>query len=314
MEKASSYLLNNQYSDAIDEWQQVLKYQPDNQQAKGFIADAQTKMKPEVDKHFAAGKKYAKKGDSLEALNEWNLALQIDPNNDDVKEAIKGLKAIKKDRVKALVAQAEDYVEAKDFSDAILSFKKAREIDPDNSKVKKRLKQLLGKQSDESDSIYAKAEKNYGNGDLKEALKDLQEAKQIDPSDSKIAGFLFKVQKDITVKVKDLDSDGTDLFNSGNKDKALEKFQEVLKLKSNDDTANDYVKQLTGQQSQAKVDAEKAKGLYYEGVDLYINGKISEAIGKWQACLEADPGNVNAQANIDKAKAKLQSIEKLNQS
>jgi tetratricopeptide (TPR) repeat protein len=314
MEKASSYLLNNQYSDAIDEWQQVLKYQPDNQQAKGFIADAQAKMNPEVDKHFAAGKKYAKNGDSLEALNEWNLALQIDPNNDDVKEAIKGLKAIKKDRVKALVAQAEDYVEAKDFSDAILSFKKAREIDPDNSKVKKRLKQLLGKQSDASDSIYAKAEKNYGNGDLKEALKDLQEAKQIDPSNSKIAGFLFKVQKDITVKVKELDSDGTDLFNSGNKDKAMEKFQEVLKLKSNDDTANDYVKQMTGQQSQAKVDSEKAKSLYYEGVDLYINGKISEAIGKWQACLEADPGNVNAQANIDKAKAKLQSIEKLNQS
>jgi tetratricopeptide (TPR) repeat protein len=271
-------------------------------------------MKPEVDKHLEAGKKYAKNGDSLEALNEWNLALQIDPNNDDVKDAIKGLKAVKKDRIKALVAQGEGYVQSNDLADAILSFKKAREIDPDNSKVRKRLKQLQGKQSDASDTLYEKAETKYQNGDLKTALKDLQEAKQVDPSDSKIAGLLFKVQKDITVKVKELDSDGTDLFNAGNKDQALAKFQEVLKLKSNDDTANDYVKQLTGQQSQAKVDSEKAKSLYYEGVDLYINGKISEAIDKWQACLAADPGNVNAQANIDKAKAKLQSIEKLNQS
>ncbi len=314
MEKASNYLLNNQYSDAINEWQKVLKYQPDNKQAQDFITDAQAKMKPEVDKHFAAGKKYAKNGNSLEALNEWNLALQIDPGNENVKEAIKGLKAIKNDRVKALVAQAEEYYASKDFSDAIVSYQRAKEIDPKNSKVKKRLKQLLGKQSDASDSVYAKAEKSYAKGDLKAALKDLQQAKQIDPSDSKIAGFLFKVQKDITVKVKELDSDGTDLFNSGNKDKAMEKFQQVLTLKSNDETANDYVKQMTGQQSQAKVDSEKAKSLYYEGVDLYINGKISEAIGKWQACLQADPGNVNAQANIDKAKAKLQSIEKLNQS
>jgi tetratricopeptide (TPR) repeat protein len=189
MEKASSYLLNNQYSDAISEWQKVLKYQPDNQQAQGFITDAQAKMKPEVDKHLAAGKKYAKDGDSIEALNEWNLALQIDPDDDEVKDAIKGLKAIKKDRIKALVAQAEEYVQAKDYSDAIVTFKKAREIDPDNSKVKKALKQLLSRQSDASDSVYAKAQKNYGNGDLKEALKDLQEAKQIDPSNSKIAGF-----------------------------------------------------------------------------------------------------------------------------
>ncbi len=198
--------------------------------------------------------------------------------------------------------------------DAILSYQKAREIDPHNPKIKKRLKQLEYKQSDESDGVYAKASKYYSEGDLKSALKYLQIAKQIDSSSPKVSAFLFKVQKDITVKVKDLDAEGVSLFEGNEKEKAKAKFQEVLKLKSNDDTANDYVKQMTGQQSQAKADAEQAKTLYYDGVSLYINGNIHEAIAKWNECLKADPSYVSANENIKKAEAKLQSIEKLSNS
>jgi tetratricopeptide (TPR) repeat protein len=311
MEKASNFLLNNQYSDAIAEWQKVLKYQPDNQQAQGFITDAQTKLKLEVDKHYAAGKSYAQKGDTLQALNEWNLGLQMDPTNEDIQKALKNLKSKKNDRIKALMAEAEEYYQSNDLLDAILSYQKAREIDPHNPKIKKRLKQLQSTQSDESEDAYAKALKCYSKGDLKNALRYLQMEKQIDSSSPKVAAFLFKVQKDITVKVKDMDAEGISLFEGNDKEKAKAKFQEVLKLKSNDDTANDYVKQMTGQQSQAKADAEQAKTLYYDGVSLYINGNIHEAITKWNECLQADPGYVSAAENIKKAEAKLQSIKKL---
>jgi cytochrome c-type biogenesis protein CcmH/NrfG len=139
------------------------------------------------------------------------------------------------------------------------------------------------------------------------------EAQELNPSDARIGENLFKVQKDISNKVKDLDAEGVSLFEGGDKENAKSKFEEVLKFKPNDDTANDYVKRLTGQQAQAKVDAEKVKELYYEGVNLYINGKIHDAIGKWQECLKEDPNNVNAQSNINKAMVKLQSIEKLSQ-
>lgn len=314
MEKASNSLLNNQYSDAIAEWQKVLKYQPDNQQAQGFITDAQSKLKLEVDKHYAAGKSYAQTGDTLQALNEWNLGLQMDPTNEEIQKALKNLKSKKNDRTKVLMAEAEEYYQSNDLSDAILSYQKAKEIDPHNPKIKKRLKQLESNQSDASNGTYAKALKCYSEGDIKSALKYLQMAKQVDSSSSKVAAFLFKVQKDITVKVKDLDAEGVSLFEGNEKEKAKAKFQEVLKLKSNDDTANDYVKQMTGQQSQAKADAEQAKTLYYDGVSLYINGNIHEAIAKWNECLRADPGYVSANENIKKAEAKLKSIEKLSNS
>jgi cytochrome c-type biogenesis protein CcmH/NrfG len=102
------------------------------------------------------------------------------------------------------------------------------------------------------------------------------------------------------------------LFEKGNKKNAKEAFQEVLSVEPNNKKANDYIKKMTGQQSQAKVDADKAKALYYEGVSFYLEGKIREAIDKWKKCLAQDPNNFNAQNDIKKAEAKLQSLEKLN--
>lgn len=311
LEKASNFMLNSQYTDAVSEANKVLKYQPDNKQAQGFISDANAKLGVEVDKHYATGKAYLKKGNALQALNEWNLALTMDPNNEKVQNAIKTLKVNRLSRIKALVAEGDQYYQAQDYSDALDSYNKAKNIDPHSSLVKSKLKKVLSKQSSEVDNVYSKAKSAYSRGDLKNAQKYISLAKEMAPNNDKIADTFFKIQKDISVKVKNLDTDGVSLFESGDKEKAKTKFQEVLKLKSSDETANDYVKRMTGQQAQEKVDAEKVKALYYEGVNLYINGKITEAIEKWKAVLKQDPNNINAQSNINKAYAKLQSIEKL---
>jgi hypothetical protein len=61
----------------------------------------------------------------------------------------------------------------------------------------------------------------------------------------------------------------------------------------------------------SRVNASKAKSLYYEGVQLYMNGEIKEAVKKWRECLQEDPGHIEAQANITKALAKLKAISKI---
>jgi len=61
-----------------------------------------------------------------------------------------------------------------------------------------------------------------------------------------------------------------------------------------------------------KVNNKRVKVLFFEGVNLYINGKISEAIKIWEECLDEDPDNLSVQQNLSKAKAKLRSISNLN--
>jgi len=56
------------------------------------------------------------------------------------------------------------------------------------------------------------------------------------------------------------------------------------------------------------VNADKVKALYYDGIQLYINGQVKEAIVKWKECLQEDPGNLAAQDKIKTARAKLKAI------
>jgi tetratricopeptide (TPR) repeat protein len=313
MEKASNFLLNNQYSDAIGEWNKVLTLQPSNPTAPGFIADAKKKRDEEVQKHLGAGKSLVKKGDTVDALNEFTIAKQMDPDNQDVQKAINALKVNNKEKIKALVTEGDEFYRSKDYSDAFISYSKALKVDSHNSMVKKKLAQLKSNQSKDINGVLEKAKKAESNKKFLDAKKYYQLAQQLDPSNEKIKESLFSVQKDIRNRVKELDDEGVALFNSGDKDKSKSDFVQVLQFKPNDDTANDYLSRMTGQQATAKVDAEKVKALYYDGVNLYINGKIHEAIDKWKECLKQDPNNVNAQANINKAMVKLQSIEKLSQ-
>lgn len=314
MEKGSNYLLNNQYSDAISEWEKVLKYEPNHPEAQAFIADAKAKLNVEVDKHFVAGNAFYRRGDSLKASNEWNKALEMDPSNPKVQNAIKKLKLKSSQKVNALLAEGDELYQEKDYEGALSKYLNAKNISPGNSAIKKRLSKLHKNQSSDLDRLYTAGARNLQKGKLKEALQSLELAKQIDPNNEKIKASLFNVHKEVRNKVAALLQEGASLFESGSKDQAQKKFNEVLGLEPNNEKANEYVKKMTGQQSHEKVDAENAKKLYYDGVNLYINGKIHEAIQTWKECLKEDPGNVNAQKNIDKAMVKLQSIEKLSHS
>lgn len=60
-----------------------------------------------------------------------------------------------------------------------------------------------------------------------------------------------------------------------------------------------------------KVDSEKVKALYYQGIQLYVNGQFKEAIRIWKECLEEDPGNSTVLGSLQKAKLKLRLIKKL---
>jgi tetratricopeptide (TPR) repeat protein len=312
MEKANGFLLNNQYSDAISEWQKVLKYQPDNKQAQDFITDAHTKLSVEVDRHYTSGMNYYKKGKALQALSEWNMALEMDPTNSQVQEAINKTKVNIKDKIKALVEEGDELYQEKDYAGASQKYILASNISPNNAGVKSRLKKLKTQQGTEFEKYYSLGQKGLKSGDLKNALKSLETASRIDPNNPKIKEALFFAKKEIRNKVDSLLEEGASLLDNGSKSQAQSKFQDVLNLDPNNDKANDYFKKLTGQQSQEKVDAEKVKALYYDGINLYINGKINEAIKKWQECLQQDPGNINAQKNIEKARAKLNSIARLN--
>lgn len=311
MDKANGFLLNNQYSDAIGEWQKVLSYQPDNKQVNDFIADSKKKLETEVQKHYQAGLKFQKSGNTLRAINEWNAAIEMDPANEEVKNALSSLKNITKEQVGALLAEGNELAAQKDYTGALAKYLMAKNMSPSSEVVQAKIHKIRALQTAELAKNLALGEKKLKSGDLKSALQAMEAAYRVDPSNPDVKESLFQVKKDIRNKVDSLLEQGTALLASGDKANAKKKFESVLAIDPNNEKANDQFQQMSGQQAQEKVDADKVKELYYEGVNNYINGNIREAIAKWDDCLKLDPSNVNAKNDKLKAMAKLQSIEQL---
>lgn len=313
MERGSNLYLNNQYSEAIKEWKAVLAYQADHKEAQAFLADAEGKLKGEVAKRLAAGREYARQGRNVDALRELDLALAMDPGNAEALAAKKKMVVKRSEKVGSFLEQGNEYMAAKEYAAAILKYRAALRENNADARAKAALSKAKAAQKKEFDLAMARGAKAYQAKDYKRAVQSYEEAKRIDPSSVAAADQLFRVRARMRAFVKETLDEGESLFAAGKKDQAREKFLAVVALEQDNAVANDYIKRLTGQQSQAKVDSEKVKTLYYEGVNLYINGKIHEAIASWKECLKLDPGYTNAQKNIDKAYVKLQSIKKLGQ-
>ncbi len=315
MEKGSNLYLNNEYSKAVAEWQTVLKYQSDHKEAKAFIGDARAKLKEEVDNHISDGKAFAKQGKNVDALRELNLALAMDPENAEAKSTIAQLKVLRSEKVGSYLEQGDDYLAAKDYAAAIAKYRSALKTNPEDATAKARVAKAAAAQKADLNRAMELGRKAAAAKDFKRAIQRFEEARRIAPGkDSVAAGdLLFQTKAKMRSSIKSLLEEGETLFAQGNKEKAREKFMAVAALDQENETANNYIRKLTGQQSQAKVDSEKVKALYYDGVNLYINGKIHEAIGRWKDCLKLDPNYSNAQKNIDKAYVKLQSIQKVGQ-
>ena len=311
LEKGSSFLVNSEYSRAISEWKRVLDYQPDHAEAKAFIADAEKKLSVEVGRLYESGRSAARAGNTQQALGQWNSALAMDPNSKDVNEAIKRLKLTSKVKVSSLVGQGDDYLASGDYSRAIEKYQQALRTTPQSASVKLKLHKTQTTQKSEFEKALSSGDRSEKAGKLRDAVQAFSRAVFVDPGNGEAKQRLDGARVHRSVKIEELLKDGQALFEGGNQKGSQEKFNDVLALDPNNEKANDYIKKMTGQQSQAKADAEQVKKIYYEGVNLYINGKIEEAITKWQECLKMDPSNINATSNINKAKAKLQSIQKL---
>ncbi len=312
MDKANNFLLNNQYTDAISEWEKVLAYQPDNQQAKAFVDDAKNKLNTEVEKHYQSGLGFAKNKETVKALNEWNAALEMDPQNEKVKSAIKQTKTATSEQISALLQEGKQLETEKDYAGAMTKYQQAKSINPSSSSVQVKISKLRTLQTADLNKSMTLAKEKSMKGDYKSALQAYESAYHVDPANAEVKEALFETKRKIREKVDSLLEDGATLMESADKTSAKVKFEKVLSLDPNNEKANNSIQQLTGQQATEKVDADKVKALYYEGVNNYINGNIHEAVQKWQECLKLDPSNVNAKNNISKAMAKLQSIEQLN--
>lgn len=311
--QGASHFTAEEYRDALGKFSKVLELDPNNKTA----LDYQGKTSAIIEKRFAElmseANSHLKKNKKVEAAEALEKALALKPDDEDAKD--------KRDKLKNILAQlANKYMSNGDklykkgfFEQSRKEYEKVAAFPKYRDKAKKKLAALDKKFGKDLADALKKAKSSLAKkpADLIGARNAYRLALQVQSDNKDAKSGLVLVNSRITDEVKKLVDKAAKAQDGGDKNKARKTYEDALRLDPNNAEANSAIKQLTGTESKAKVNADQVKTLYYQGVDHYVNNRIKEAIKAWEQLLALDGGHADARKNIERAKAKLAALEKL---
>ncbi len=314
LSKGTTYLTEEEYYKAKNEFELALKAKPGDGEAEKYKNKALEAIKKEIPFRLEKADKYFKAGKYSEAFTEWNGVIEIDPENSEAKEGLKKIEKNLSDIINAREKKAKDLLGEGKYTEALNEYIELKKVIPKTklaavnekiTKIRTKLKIKVATLLNDAEKYLIGEKKNY-----KKALEKYNEVLKYDENNEKALNGITKINSKIEEDKEKYLEYGKQNMKS-NRIKALNYFKKVLELDPNNKDADKFIQELTGEESKQAKDAKQIRTLYYEGVDKYVNGDIEQAIAIWQKVLSIDPGHIEAKKNMQRAKEKLAAIKSL---
>jgi tetratricopeptide (TPR) repeat protein len=300
-----------EFPDAKAAFEKVLVMDPKNKTANDYLGRVDEALEKAFQAHIAKAKGFLKQKKQEDAAEALEKALTLKPDDQEAQDLRKKTKANISKLVARYLKGADNAFKAGNYEAAERGWKQAAAFREGKKKAELGLAKLQKKVGGELSAALKKAKASLKKKDLVGARNAYRAALAVQKDNAEARNGLAQVSTQISDKVKKAVDKGRAYFEEGDKKGARGAFEAALKLDPNNADANSYITRLTGTESKAKVDAEKVKTLYYQGVDLYVNNKIKEAISTWKELLKLDPNHQDAQKNIARAELKLKALANL---
>ncbi|KPJ61687.1 MAG: hypothetical protein AMJ46_01065 [Latescibacteria bacterium DG_63] len=270
------------YLAAVEEWNLVLEYEPDNAEAR-------------------------------EGLDRARQALAAKTEEEARMAEIKV-------RVHVLVELGEELLDEGELRGALLRFKQANELEPGNAEALAGLRRADSLIVGEVASRVAEARKLAASGNQLEAFSAWNRVLLLDPANQDaLSGLessrasLESVDRDLANARRRIDAlalytQAVRAYERGDYTDARVMIEDMLKLYPADKDALKLAEKIEERLSpEAPRVEESVRQLYVEGMNHFNSGDYEKAIQSWKKILEMDPDNEMVAKNIEKAKARLSS-------
>jgi cytochrome c-type biogenesis protein CcmH/NrfG len=273
------------YSSALEEWNLVLEYDPENAQAKESVKKAKEALARRTEEEARTADLHAK--------------------------------------IRVLVELGMEHVNEGDFRAALLRFKQANELEPGNKEALSGIEQADSLIAIEVASNIALAKKLAPSGKYLEAYAAWNKVLILSPENEEARRGIEASKAQVETVGRDLVEarrriDALTLYTNavrayelGDYEEAKARVQEMLRLYPADQEGLRLAEKIEERLSPAapKVE-ENVKRLYIEGMNYFSSGEYEKAIESWKKILAVDPQNETVAKNIEKAKARLSSGER----
>jgi tetratricopeptide (TPR) repeat protein len=251
-EKADAYFKENKYLDAIVEYQQVISADPFHQHSKIMLDSANTKLASEfqsqqdeaviaaldkdraeadirfINDHYEEGRRFLDKKQYTEALIQFNLALERDPENEQVRSAIQTTRRRLSEDLNALMRRGRREMGNQNYSEALRLFSEARILAIDDPGVKKEVDTLVGRvklQESIQQGIML-----YDVGQYDEALQLFEKLLAADPGNEFVKQYYDRTKLEALAETQPMDPDTERRYLEGVEKYMLGRYFEAIEI------------------------------------------------------------------------------------
>jgi len=196
----------NEYILARAQWLAVLEIDPENQDAKDYLAKTEEKLGEQVGHHAAAARAHEQNGSFAPAIGEWNVVRTIDPDNLEAIESIKRINARMEeldrnyraaDRRLRTIDSFEEALKAYSegrYADSAALLRRILEQQPDYAeardllnRVQRKLTPLSDAEKEEIRQMYIQGMKHFTQRNYSEAIEIWKKILEIDPDNESVS-------------------------------------------------------------------------------------------------------------------------------
>lgn len=266
LEQGRKFLDKGEFIDAQLEFKAVLQLDSDNSEANEKYGIAKTKYDEEqerereqrlerekieekqaakeqyIETHWETGLAYYQRKQYEEAMKEWNLVLDREPNHQMALEFRNRALTDLRDEVKNLIRQADAHASNQRFMDAVRLLDRARQRNIEEMRLDDEIESKLKRyeRAMNSEQRYTKGLNYYENKEYEKAVEMFEKALESDPNNKTIKELLQQAQARATAKNMPLPPElkpkyfqGVNLLNNGRYEEALNIFKEILRVQPN---------------------------------------------------------------------------------
>jgi len=284
-----------------------------------------------VSRHIEAAERFRAEGSLEQALDEFKIAREYDPTNEEVSGRIESIQREILDRQAELTRESEKsllinqhfqlglrYYSNNEYVLARAEWRNVLDIDPENEGARDYLARTEEKITDQIAQHIGRAAELERNGQLGGALSEWNQVRMLDPEHAQAAaaverlgGRLEEMRRSYRsasrkLEIVDLYENALTAFSEGRYADAKSRLDELLRKDPGHEEARNLLRRterrmtpLTDEQK------EEIKRLYISGMKFFTQGNYAAAVDEWKKILDIDPDNESVLKNIEEARRRL---------
>ncbi|BCR04597.1 hypothetical protein DESUT3_16660 [Desulfuromonas versatilis] len=288
-------------------FQEALLLQPDLAEARAGLARLEAQVDTRQADALRSGRKALEEGRLALAREHFQAARDL-RDTPAVQAGLDQVEQASRERVTALLNQAERVGRDGNPKEARALYAKALQVDPGSAAARRGLESLETLLNQKIEQNLQAAQRELAAGNYPQALEQFRKVLELAPTSAAAQQGLKSGREKLAHRLAELAENATAALDRGDLVQAETALDEALALDpfhAGSKTALQRLERL--RLSGAKPGDEET--LYLQGIEFYTSGRYEEAISAWEQVLTLAPGHERARMNIEKAKRKLRQIQ-----